>query len=124
LIGSHIFSIRDREGGSSLSTFEIKLAYEVTVSNPYKIIQHQGVCDSDPPEKCKAALVAFLRYLNVAVSVERLQEIRFQQCLRQENSDEYQKLMNPSAWSVRKIEGFRQLLKDCPALLGRDKNII
>lgn len=115
--GSHIFSIRDREGGSSLSTFEIKLAYEVTVSNPYKIIQHQGVCDSDPPEKCKAALVAFLRYLNVAVSVERLQEIRFQQCLRQENSDEYQKLMSSSAWSIRKIEGFRQLLKDCPVLL-------
>ena len=119
--GAHIFSIRDRESGTSLSTFEIKLANEVTVSNPYKIIQHQGVCDSDPPEKCKAALVSFLRYLKVTVSVERLQEIRFQQCLRQENSDEYQKLMSSSAWSIRKIEGFRQLLKDCPVLLEPEK---
>jgi hypothetical protein len=87
--GSHIFSIRDRASGQSLSTFEIRLSDDVADPDPFYLMQHQGPHNNDPSEKCTAVLEAFLRHLTVSVSSERLREIRWQQYNRRENSDEY-----------------------------------
>lgn len=118
--GAHIFSIRGKANGQSLSTFEIRLSDDVADPDPFFVIQHRGVHNSDPPENCNAALEAFLRHLVVSVSSERLRDIRWQQYKRREHSDEYHRMVNSPAWSRRMIDGFRELLQECPVLLGTE----
>lgn len=116
--GAHIFSIRKRASGQSLSTFEIQLSDDVADSDPFFIMQYQGPHNSIPPEECTNALDDFMRYLKVSVSGERLRDIRWQQYKRRENSDEYHRMVESPAWSRRMIDGFRELLRECPALLA------
>lgn len=116
--GSHIFSIRDRASGQSLSTFEIRLSDDVADPDPFYLMQHQGPHNDDPSEKCTTVLEVLLRHLTVSVSSERLREIRWQQYNRRENSDEYHRMIESPAWSRRMIDGFRELLQECPVLLG------
>lgn len=58
--GAHIFSIRNKVSGQSLSTFEIQLSDDVADSDPFFIMQHRGPHNSDPTENCTTALDAFL----------------------------------------------------------------
>lgn len=116
--GAHIFSIRSKANGQSLSTFEISLSDNVADSEPFFVMQHQGPHNSTPPDACKAALEAFMRHLTVSVSSERLRDIRWQQYKRREHSDDYRRMVNSPAWSRRMIDGFRELLQECPVLLG------
>jgi len=117
--GAHIFSIRNRANGQSLSTFEIRLTDSVADPDPFYLMQHQGPHNTDPPENCTAVLDAFLWHLAVSVSSERLRDIRWQQYKRRENSYKFRILVESPAWSHRMIDGFRELLQECPVLAGQ-----
>lgn len=121
--GSHIFSIRSKGSGKSLSTVEIELSDNIADPDPFFIMQHKGPHNNTPPEECTDALDAFMRYLQVSVSAEQLREIRWQQYKRRENSEEYHRMVESPVWSRRMIDGFRELLRECPVLLGGQANL-
>jgi hypothetical protein len=116
--GAHIFSIRNRASGQPLSTFEIRLSDDIAEPDPFYVMQHRGPHNSNPPENCNAALGAFLQHLKLTVTAEQLRDIRWQQYKRCENSEEYHRMIASPAWSRRMIDGFRELLRECPVLLG------
>lgn len=116
--GAHIFSIRTKPGGQSVSTFELRLSDDSSDPDPLYLMQHQGPHNSTPPDSCTAVLEAFLRHLKLAVTTEQLREIRWQQYKRRENSYKHRILIDSPSWSRRMIDGFRELLQECPVLLG------
>ena len=118
--GAHIFSIRKKASGQSLSTFEIRLSDDVADSDPFFVMQHRGAHNSDPAENCTTVLDAFMRYLKVTITAEQLRDIRWQQYKRRENSEKYHRMIDSPAWSRRMIDGFRELLQECPVLLDSE----
>lgn len=114
--GSHIFSIRDKSSGRSLSTVEVKLSDEGFISGKVHVKQHRGPANIDPSPECQQTLKAFLWHLRWTLKQERINEIQRQMNSRCQESEAFCRLTRYRTWSNRRITQFRELLHGYPGL--------
>lgn len=111
--GSHIFSIRDRDTGKSLSTVEMRVQENLNNRDEIVVAQHHGYLNSKPSEACEQVLKAFLQYLKKSVTREQFRELSVQ---RQKRLELWKGSHSDDVWPQTKIDGFRTLLHGYPLL--------
>ncbi len=120
--GSHIFSIRQLNTGKSLSTMEFQFLASNNNATDIRLVQHQGLRNSSPPDECKMIQHLFYQHV-LKTPQDRLKKIKEQQAERFAKFEKNKKINE--AWPVEMRESFRNLLNGFQALqyIGAPGNV-